>query len=185
MARLPNREQEDGTLSQEMTDCPKCKNEVPDGAPRCKHCFEDLQEHWQGGPRQNNPLWGVLLMALLFAACGSWVWMKVGHQEQLGQVTVDPREERIVMVYTSTTDEPTTRQIYFSDVASIEMEANQNFLGANLWIVYLVTTSGERVPLRESREVGLESYASNIAQSTNKQLTIINNIRAGSDMVGL
>ncbi len=173
-------------MTQEMTDCPVCKNEVPKGAPRCKHCFSDLVEHWAGGPEGGgNPLLPVILLGLVFFACGSWVYWTVQHQDQLGQVTVDPREERVVVVYTSTHTEPTTRQVYFSDVASIEMEANQNFLGGNQWLVYLVTTSGERILINRSRTTPLEAYASNIAQHTNKQLTIINNIRAGSEMVGV
>jgi len=168
-----------------MTDCPVCKNEVPKGAPRCKHCFSDLAEHWEGPVQGGNPLPGVLLLALVFVAAISGVYWTINNQEQLGQVTLDPREERIVVVYTSTTDQPRTRQIFFNDVASIEMEANQNFLGGNQWLVYVVTTDGERVLINRSRDTPLESYASNIAQHTNKQLTIINNIRAGSEMVGI
>ena len=172
-------------MTQEMTDCPVCKNEVPRGAPRCKHCFSDLVEHWSGGQTGNNPLWGVIVLGLVFAVASSWVYYTINNQEQLGQVTVDPKEERIVLVYTSTKDEPTTRQIYYDQVASIEMEANQNFVGGNQWMVYLVTTDGERVLVNRSRSQGLEAYASNLASHTNKQLTIINNIRAGADMVGI
>ena len=171
-------------MTQEMTDCPVCKNEVPKGAPRCKHCFSDLTEHWEPAS-VGNPLPAVLLLALVFLAATSWVYWTLNNQEQLGQVTLDPREERIVVVYTSTTQAPRTQQIFFNDVASIEMEANQNFLGGNQWLVYVVTTSGDRVLINRSRTTGLEAYASNIAQHTNKQLTIINNIRAGSEMVGI
>ena len=172
-------------MTQEMTDCPVCKNEVPRGAPRCKHCFSDLTEHWSGGQGGSNPLWGVIVLGLVFAVASSWVYYTINNQEQLGQVTVDPKEQRIVLVYTSTTNDPTTRQLYFNDVSGIEMEANQNFVGGNQWLVYLVTTDGERVLVNRSRDQGLEAYATNLQQHTNKPLTIINNIRAGSDMVGI
>ncbi len=167
-----------------MTDCPVCNNEVPERAPRCKHCFSDLAEHWQGGPSGSNPIWGVLLLGLVFLASGSAVYHQLSSQDQLGQVTVDPKEERIVLVYTSTRKEPETLQIEFSEVASIEMEANQNFLGGNQWLVYVVQTDGTRVLINRSREHALDSYASDIAHHTNKQLTIINNIQAGSQLRG-
>jgi len=168
-----------------MTDCPVCKNEVPQGAPRCKHCFSDLVEHWSGGQRTTNPLWGVIILGVVFAVALSWVYYTINNQEQLGQVTLDPKEERVVLVYTSTRSDPTTRQIYFRDVASIELEANQNFVGGNQWLVYLVLNDGDRVLVNRSRAAGLEAYAQNLASHTNKQLTIINNIRAGSEMVGI
>ena len=167
-----------------MTDCPVCNNEVPLGAPRCKHCFSDLAAYWDGSSRKKTrgPLIGVTLLLLLFLAAGFWVYYSVFNRTQLGLVTIDPELERIVLVYTSTNAEPTTNQIRFGEVASIEMEAGAYFLGGNHWSVYVVTTGGERVLVNRSEEVPLESYANNIAQHTNKQLTIINNIKAGQDI---
>ena len=37
-----------------MIDCPSCSNEVPQGAPRCKHCFSDLTEHWEKTDEQRQ-----------------------------------------------------------------------------------------------------------------------------------
>lgn len=65
--------QEAPVVSQEMTDCPVCKNEVPKLAPRCKHCFSDLTEHWTGGRKTGNPLIPVIILGLLFVAAGSWL----------------------------------------------------------------------------------------------------------------
>ena len=170
-----------------MTDCPVCSNEVPLGAPRCKHCFSDLAPYWDGSARKRSrgPVVGVALLLLLFIAVGSWAYYTVFNRTQLGLVTIDPELERIVLVYTSTTAQPTTKQIKFPEVASIEMEAGQYFLGGSHWSVFVVTTTGERVLVNRSESVPLEQYANNIAQHTNKQLTIINNIRTGEEMRGL
>jgi len=170
-----------------MTDCPVCKNEVPAGAPRCKHCFNDLTEHWEGGggPSITGPIIGAILLTLLMTAAVGWVYTRMHGQGQLGLVTLDPREERMVLVYTSTEEPPETRQVYYRDIASIEMEAGSYLLGGNHWSVFVVTTAGDRVLINRSEASPLDSYANTIAQHTNKQLTMINNIKAGSDMRGL
>ena len=90
-----------------------------------------------------------------------------------------------MLVYTSTTGGPTTRQIGFTEISGLEMEANQSLLGGNEWKVFVVTSQGERVLINRSTLTTLQDYANTIAKTTNKSLTIINNIRSGQDTFGL
>lgn len=166
-----------------MRDCPHCGNEAPIGALRCKECFGDLQASSEP-TRHSGTIAGVLIMLLFFSAVIGWLYQSKFSQSQLGNVTVDEGEERIVLVYTSHADKPTTKQLRFSELSSIEMEADQNLGGGNYWEVYAITTNGERVLLNRSNTKTLQDYANTIAGRTNKSLTIINNIRTGKGTFG-
>lgn len=167
-----------------MQDCPSCGNEIPVSATRCKYCFHDLSEDDTPKKGASGVLVGVLLLALVFVAAGFWTFQSVFDQEQLGNVTIDPKERRVVLVYTGFGKEPTTRQIGFDDVTSVEMNAGQYLLGGNHYEVYLVLSDGEKVLINKSTEATLEDYANTVAKHTNKSLTIINNIRMGEDIRG-
>ena len=166
-----------------MQDCPSCGNEIPVSATRCKYCFHDLSED-DAPKKSGGMLVGVLLLLLVFVAAGFWTFQSVFDQEQLGNVTFDPKEQRVVLVYTGFGKEPTTRQVDFSQVASVEMQAGQYLLGGNHYEVYLVLNDGEKVLINRSTEATLEDYANTVAKHTNKSLTMINNIRMGEDMRG-
>lgn len=163
-------------MSQNMIDCPVCKNEVPLGAPRCKHCFSDLSEHWEGTnlPRIGGLVVALVVLTLILGTTVGWAWQKVHVRSQLGLVTMDPREQRVVLVYTHSDKPPTTRQVAYRDIASIEMEGVQQPMGGNVWSVFAVTTVGERVLLNRSKAAPLDGYANSVAAATNKQLTLIN-----------
>lgn len=170
-------------MTQPMQDCPSCGNEIPVTATRCKHCFHDLSEV-QPGKRSGGALVGVIILLLVFVAVGGWLYQSVFNQSQLGNVTIDPKEQRVVLVYTGLGKEPTTRQIGFDDVASVEMQAGQYLIGGAHYEVYLVLRDGEKVLVNKSTAGTLEDYANTVAKHTNKSLTIINNIRMGQDMKG-
>ncbi len=165
-----------------MQDCPSCGNEIPVSATRCKYCFHDLSED-DAPSKGGGMLVGVLLLLLVFVAAGFWTFQSVFDQEQLGNVTFDPREQRVVLVYTGFGKEPTTRQVDFAQVASVEMKADQHLLGGNHYEVFLVLNDGEKVLINRN-EATLEDYANTVAKHTNKSLTIINNIRMGEDIRG-
>lgn len=165
-----------------MQDCPSCGNEIPVSATRCKYCFHDLTEDKESR-KVGGVLVGVLLLALIFVAAGFWTYNSVFDQSQLGNVTIDPKERRVVLVYTSLGKEPTTRQIPFDKVSSVEMLASQNLLAGNQYEVFLVLGDGEKVKINSGGE-SLEDYANTVAKHTSKSLTIINNIRIGQDMKG-
>jgi len=167
-----------------MQDCPSCGNEIPVSATRCKYCFHDLSADEASNKRAGGVLVGVLLLVLVFVAAGFWTYNSVFDQEQLGNVTIDPKERRIVLVYTGFGKEPTTRQVGFDEVASVEMQAGQFLLGGNFYEVSLVLNDAEKVLINKSTEGSLEDYANTVAKHTNKSLTIINNIRMGEDMRG-
>jgi len=170
-------------LSQQMQDCPSCGNEIPVGATRCKHCFHDLSVEKEQ-KKAGGAIVGVLLLALIFVAAGFWTFQSVFDQTQLGNVTIDPKERRVVLVYTSLGEDPSTRQIGFEQVASVEMQAGQYLMGGNHYEVFLVLNDGEKVLINKSTEGRLEDYANTVAKHTNKSLTIINNIRAGQEIKG-
>ena len=92
-----------------MQDCPSCGNEIPVSATRCKYCFHDLSADEASNKRAGGVLVGVLLLVLVFVAAGFWTYNSVFDQEQLGNVTIDPKERRIVLVYTGFGKEPTWR----------------------------------------------------------------------------
>ena len=132
-----------------MIDCPFCNNEVPVGAPRCKHCFSDLTEHWAGPSRSGNPLLPVFILALLLGLVGAGVWNQVQFQGQLGMWQVDPREERVILVYTSTTAEANVKQLAFSDIKAVELHLSDSMQGASQEI--LLVTADESVTVEKSQ----------------------------------
>ena len=166
-----------------MRDCPFCHNEVPVGASRCKHCFNDLTANEDGG--KGSPVLGLVLLLLVFVAAGGWSFSTLHEQEQLGNVTIDPSGERIVLVYTGIDKEPTTLQIEFEKLSGVEMHAGDYMFGGSHWEVYVITTEGERVLVNKSQANTLEEYARTVSKHTGKQLTIINNIKAGRDTFGI
>jgi len=169
-------------MSIPMIDCPFCRNEVPAGAPRCKDCFNDLSEHKP--VRVKGLLVGVILLALVFGAAGMWSWRHHYNHGQLGNAVVDKDESRIVLVYTSTMSRPSTRQLAFDEISGVELVARDFVLAGSMWEVFLVTTTSERILMKLSTKKSLESYAASIAQQLNKQLTIVNKIRGGTDFFG-
>ncbi len=165
-----------------MIDCPFCGNEVPVGAQRCKHCFSELDAA-TAPQKKSGLLIGVVIFGLIISVSVLWLYKSIHNRNPLEKYTIDTREQRIVMVY-RTSGETETRQIHFDEVASVEMEAGSFLLGGYHYELFLVTTAGERVLLKQSTETSLERDANDIAHFTNKQLTIINNIRAGRKMLG-
>ena len=135
-------------MTQPMIDCPSCHNEVPVGAPRCKHCFSDLTEHWAGPTRGGNPLLPVFILAVLLGVVSMGVWNQVQFQGQLGMSVVDPREERVILVYTSTTSEANVKQLAFANIKAVELHLSDSMQGANQEI--LLVTSDESVTLEKS-----------------------------------
>ena len=170
-------------MSQPMRDCPFCHNEVPVGASRCKHCFNGLTVGEEGG--KGSPVFGLVLLLLVFVAAGGWSVSSLYDQEQLGNVTIDPAGERIVLVYTGIEKEPTTRQLEFENLSGVEMHAGDYMIGGSHWEAYVITSAGERVLVNKSQATTLEEYARTVSKHTGKQLTIINNIKAGRDTFGL
>jgi len=169
-------------MSIPMIDCPFCRNEVPAGAPRCKDCFNDLSEY---KPVQIKGLVvGVILLALVFGAAGMWSWQTHYNHGQLGNAIVDKDQNRVVLIYTSTMSRPSTQQLAFDDIASVELVARDFVLAGSMWEVFLVTSNSERILMKLSTKKSLESYAASIAQQLNKQLTIVNKIRSGTDFFG-
>ena len=166
-----------------MRDCPFCHNEVPVGASRCKHCFNGLTVGDDGG--KGSPILGLIALLLIFVAAGGWSLSSLNDQEQLGNVTIDPSAQRIVLVYTGIDKEPTTRQLEFENLSGVEMHAGDYMFGGSHWEVYVTTTDGERVLVNKSGGATLEEYARTVSKHTGKQLTIINNIKAGRDTFGL
>jgi hypothetical protein len=170
-------------VTQPMQDCPSCGNEIPVSATRCKHCFHDLSED-EAPKKSSGALMGVLVMLLVFIAVGGWMYQSVFNTNQLGNVTIDPKEQRVVLVYTALGEDPSTRQIPFDDVASVEMQAGSYLIGGFHYEVYLVLRDGDKVLINKSTGGTLEDYANTVAKHTNKSLTIINNVRMGQDMRG-
>jgi len=166
-----------------MQDCPSCGNEIPVSATRCKYCFHDLSEDREQ-KKAGGAIVGLVLLALVFVAAGFWTFQSVFEQSQLGNVTIDPIERRVVLVYTALGEDPTTRQVSFDNVASVQLEAGQYLLGGNHFEVYLVLNDGERLLINKSTEEPLENYANTVAKHTNKSLTIINHVRTGQDIKG-
>ena len=170
-------------MSQPMQDCPSCGNEIPVTATRCKHCFHDLSAA-DAPKKSSGAIVGVIVLLLVFVVVGGWMYQAVFTQDQLGNVTIDPKEQRVVLVYTGLGKEPTTRQVSFDDVVSVEMQAGQYLIGGSHYEVYLVLRDGEKVLVNKSTDATLEDYANTVAKHTNKSLTIINNIRMGQDIRG-
>ena len=150
-----------------MIDCPSCSNEVPQGAPRCKHCFSDLTEHWDGPVSRGNPLLPVILLSLLLAGVSFWVWDHVSNQQQLGAMVIDKDGERVVLVYTSTFSEPTTNQIAFSEIKEIELHAARKTLqgvGSEVLLVTTLAPPDDRIMVDESNDAILMNSAKNLAK---------------------
>jgi len=165
-----------------MRDCPSCGNEIPVAATRCKYCFADLSVRDE--PRNNAPFVGLLLLALVVVAAGWWAYSSMYGGTQLGNVTLDPSENRVVLVYTAIGKDPTTRQVSFDEITGVEMQANESPLGGIIFEVYLLVQGGERLLINRSTGETLEAYAGTVAKHTNKALTIISNIRTGKDIRG-
>lgn len=144
-----------------MMDCPSCSNEVPHGAPRCKHCFSDLTQHWEGATSGGNPMIPVILLAGLLAAASYGVWAQIGSQGQLGMSVVDPREERVLLVYTSTLSDPTITQLPFSQLSGVELHSKATMQGGT-WELFLLA-GDERISIDKSAEHTLEPAAETLA----------------------
>ncbi|MEE2830520.1 MAG: hypothetical protein VX498_15130 [Myxococcota bacterium] len=174
-------------MTQAMMDCPHCNNEVPLGAPRCKHCFSELTEHWEGSSSAKRPLAAVALMTLLLIGVSSWVWTNLSEQGQIGMWTIDGRENRVVLVYTSTNSEPSVRQVPFEAISRVEMEHHGTMQGAT-WDIYLVTRDGkdeERIPLAHSDDLPLTETAQNIASQVGQpSLVVIRDENRGDAILG-
>jgi hypothetical protein len=159
-----------------MRDCPFCRNEVPVGAPRCKHCFGDLvQDARKGGGGSLSALFTLLL---LFAAIGTWVWFSTQAQPQLAEVSIDGGEKRIVLVTRMPAGGFEANQVFFDDIANVEMEANEYSMGGTHFEVYVVKNGGERVLVNKRDEESLQPYAIELSERLDKQLTVVDNIRS-------
>ena len=133
-----------------MIDCPHCNNEVPQGAPRCKHCFSDLQEYWEGPSRKGNPMLPVFLLAVVLTGVGFGVWNQVKFQGQLGMSVVDPREERVLLVYTSTTEPANVQALPFSQISGVELHHSGSMQGASQEVI--LVTGEQSITIEKSRE---------------------------------
>jgi hypothetical protein len=167
-----------------MIDCPSCNNEVPHGAPRCKHCFSDLTEHWAKPTSKGNPMLPVFLLALLLVGVGLGVWNQVQFQGQLGMSVVDPREERVILVYTSTTSEPDVKQLNFSDIKAVELHISDSMQGASQEII--LVTGEESVTIEKSTgSAPLLPSADTLAHQIGlAEVTVVGEVGAGSAIKG-
>jgi hypothetical protein len=157
-----------------MRDCPFCGNEVPLGAARCKHCFSDLAAG--GAPPKSNPFVFMLLLGLVLLAVGGYMAQGDLNQSHLGNVTVDVREKRIVMVHVGRGKEPRTEQVFWNDIAHLETVANERSLGGVFWEVFAVKNGGERVLLNRS-EGELKGYAANLAKRIDGKEVVLTDLR--------
>jgi hypothetical protein len=171
-------------LSQPMIDCPSCSNEVPHGAPRCKHCFSDLTEHWAAPSHNRNAMLPVFLLAILLAGVGFGVWNQVQFQGQLGMSVVDPRGERVILVYTSTTSEPDVKQLNFSEINAVELHISDSIQGATQEVI--LVTSDESVTIEKSHgSVPLLPSAETLAHQIGvASVTVVGEVGAGAAIKG-
>jgi len=167
-----------------MIDCPSCNNEVPHGAPRCKHCFSDLVEHWAGPARGGNPLLPVFLLAILVLGVGLAVWNQVQFQGQLGMSVVDPREERVILVYTSTTSEPDVKQLAFSEINAVELHLSDSMQGASQEVILIA--GKEEVTIEKSTgNTPLLPSAETLAHQVGvEKVTVVGSLGEGSAIKG-
>ena len=167
-----------------MIDCPSCSNEVPHGAPRCKHCFSDLTEHWAKPTGKGNPMLPVFLLAVLLVGVGLGVWNQVQFQGQLGMSVVDPREERVILVYTSTTSEPDVKQLDFSAINAVELHIADSIQGASQEVV--LVSGGESITIEKSHgTTSLRPSAETLAHQIGvASVTVVGEEGAGSAIKG-
>lgn len=161
-------------MTQGMRDCPFCGNEVPLGASRCKHCFSDLAAN--AGGRKSNPFTFLLVLGLILLAVGGWMAQSNVNQSHLGNVTVDVREKRIVMVHVGSGMLPRTEQVFWDDIAHLETVAEERSLGGEFWEVRAVKNGGERILLNRS-EGDLKGYTAALSKRLDGKESVFTDLR--------
>lgn len=157
-----------------MRDCTYCGNEVPAGAARCKHCFGDLSG--DAAPKRGTPMLALLVLGLIFVAGGGAVALSRKTEVFLGHVSVDPREERLILLYVQEGAPVTTRQLFWNDIASFEVLVQDRSLGAPHFQAFAVLTGGEKVELDDS-EQDLQPFAYQIAKQVGDKSVTFNDQR--------
>ena len=126
----------------------------------------------------------VVLLAALLDATSFGVWNQVQFQGQLGMSVVDPREERVILVYTSTTSEPNVKQLNFSDISAVELHISDSIQGAHQKVI--LVTANESVTIETSRgTTPLRPSAETLANQIGiASVTLVGKEGAGSDIKG-
>jgi len=126
----------------------------------------------------------VFLLAVLLVGVGLGVWNQVQLQGQLGMSVVDPREERVILVYTSTTSEPDVKQLDFSAINAVELHIADSIQGASQEVV--LVSGGESITIEKSHgTTSLRPSAETLAHQIGvASVTVVGEEGAGSAIKG-
>jgi len=126
----------------------------------------------------------VFLLAVLLVGVGLGVWNQVQFQGQLGMSVVDPREERVILVYTSTTSEPDVKQLDFSAINAVELHIADSIQGASQEVV--LVSGGESITIEKSHgTTSLRPSAETLAHQIGvASVTVVGEEGAGSAIKG-
>jgi len=92
----------------------------------------------------------VFLLAIVLAGVGFGVWNQVQFQGQLGMSVVDPREERVILVFTSTTEPANVRQLAFADINAVELHYSGSMQGASQEVILIA--GDDSIIIEKSRD---------------------------------
>jgi hypothetical protein len=153
--------------------CPSCSAEVPNEALRCKHCFHDFNAEPE---KKNSPLPLLFLLATI-ALMGLGTFTYIHKNNAAERIVVDQETESIVITR-KTASETTTNRVPFANVEKVE-----HVMGGKkaMFEVVAVTTSGERVLLKQSDDKPQQGHAEHMARVMDKPYVEVRNIKTFGD----
>lgn len=111
----------------------------------------------------------LLVLGLIFVAGGGAVALSRKSETFLGHMSIDPREERLILLYVTEGAPVTTRQIFWNDIQALEIVAEEKGLGDAQWKLYAVLGGDEKVMLDKSGQT-MEHFAQTVAKKIGKDV---------------